>query len=320
MSELCLHPAAGRRGVTVIELVLVLAIGGLVAAVATRTFRVQQRSIGTAVELAELRTQLRLGVHLLATELRTISPHQGDVHSWGGTGITIRSVNGTSVVCSRESDSALVLPPLDREHDPSPTSWMTYPQPGDSVRVLDDSLGVSGIDDVWRSYEIADLSPAARVGECALRTASTDSTHTPVRVRLAGGARLPATVVTGASVRFFRPVRYELYRSGDGLWYLGASECRAGRSPSCSTIQPVAGPYDAPGAGTGSGLQLVYLDQSGSELLPDRDDPRRIARIDVTVRSRVRTPPVWRHTGMRAAGDSIHLSVAPRYPVSARRE
>ena len=314
----CPH-STRRVGVTLIELVLVLVVGGLIATVAFRTFRSQQRSVGGTVALAEMRAQLRQGLHVLASELRAISPADGDVLAWTRTGIVLRSVIGSSVVCRRESDTTLVLPPLGVEHGDGPTSWLTMPQPGDSLRVLDEARELSASDDAWPAYEIYSLAPVAAGEECTRWPGDGPGPAPTLRIRLGGEARVPSTVSVGASIRIFRPARYELYRSGDGSWYLGASECRAGRLPACSTIQPVSGPYrPLRRGGEGSGLELAYFDRFGDELDPDLADARHIARIDVTVRAESMPSSVWNGMVTRALRDSLHRSVAPR-PQTGRK-
>jgi hypothetical protein len=97
-------------------------------------------------------------------------------------------------------------------------------------------------------------------------------------------------------------VRYALYRSSDGLWYLGFSDCRPiVRSPPCTALQPVSGPYEpfAPdGARRASGLTFTYRDRGGSAT----DDPARVATIEISFRARandatrIESEVVERHT------------------------
>lgn len=305
-----LRPAA-RLGATLVELLAAIGIAGLVATVATRTFREQRRALRGSVELAEMRSQLRQGMHLLATELRPIAPSEGDMHAWSETRLIIRSMAGSSVICRRSSDSTFVLPPIDA--GATLTSWLVAPQPGDSLRVFDEGSALDLSDDTWHAHEIAAVTRVSGEAGCAAGSGAEDGNAAPaIRLRIAGD-RLSPTVGEGASVRIFHPVRYEVYQSGDGLWYLGASDCRAARSPPCSTIQPVSGPYRSRTAdGIGAGLELAYFDAVGTRLDPGYDDARRIARVDVVLRAETRTPMRLRHNSSRGFQDSVRLSVAVR--------
>ena len=314
-SDITVLRCTGRRGgFTLVELAVTLAIAGMVATIAIRTFRTQFHSIAGSVELAEMRGQLRQGIHLLATELRPIAPDEGDIHDWAASRVVFRSVTGSSVICGRTSDSTLVLPPVGAEDANLLTTWLAAPQPGDTMLVLDDGLDLGSSDDRWRAFEITSVAKGGAPEECRLtmggsQTADDDARH--FRIALSGPSPLPRTVTVGAPVRIVQLVRYELYRSGEGAWYLGASECRARRTPPCSTIQPVSGPYrPATSDGNGSGLELAYFDVRGTRLAPSVDDVRRLSRVDVVVRAETR--------GSSAAGrggafvDSSRVSVAIR--------
>jgi prepilin-type N-terminal cleavage/methylation domain-containing protein len=305
---------ARRAGFTLVELAVTVAIAGMVATIAIRTFRTQFHSIAGSVELAEMRGQLRQGVHLLATELRPIAPDEGDIHDWAASRVVIRSVTGSSILCGRTSDSTLALPPVGAEGGNALTTWLAAPQPGDSMLVLDDGLDLGSRDDRWRAFEITSVAKGSAPEECRWTTGSSEAAGDDAphfRVAVSGPSPLPRTVMVGAPVRIVQLVRYELYRSGEGAWYLGSSECRARRTPPCSTIQPVSGPYlPATSDGNGSGLELAYFDVRGTRLAPSVDDVQRLSRVDVVVRAET--------SGSSAAGrggafvDSSRVSVAIR--------
>jgi hypothetical protein len=90
------------------------------------------------------------------------------------------------------------------------------------------------------------------------------------------------TGTQGAAVRFFKRVRYNLYRASDNKWYLGYRDCLASRTPQCSTVQPIGGPYQAYAQSTTrtSGIQFAYFDSLGAVTT----NRQQVARIEAAIR------------------------------------
>jgi hypothetical protein len=92
-------------------------------------------------------------------------------------------------------------------------------------------------------------------------------------------------VIAGAPVRFFRRVHYSLYQASDSRWYLGYYDCHVTNTPTCTTIQPVSGPYRAYNSNAASGLSGLgfhYYDVNGNVTT----NRLLVARIELAVRSR----------------------------------
>jgi hypothetical protein len=85
-------------------------------------------------------------------------------------------------------------------------------------------------------------------------------------------------------VRVTRPVRYSLYRAGDGLWYVGEKDWNTSAAR-FNTIQPVSGPFLSAASG---GLTFMYLDSTGVPLAAPVVDPTTIAAIRVRLRGQTR--------------------------------
>jgi hypothetical protein len=85
-------------------------------------------------------------------------------------------------------------------------------------------------------------------------------------------------------MRVTRPVRYSLYRAGDGLWYVGEKDWSTSMAR-FNTIQPVSGPFLSAAAG---GLTFTYLDSAGLPLVTPVVDPTAIAAIRVRLRGQTR--------------------------------
>jgi len=84
----------------------------------------------------------------------------------------------------------------------------------------------------------------------------------------------------GAAIRFFRHVRYRIYRETDNQWYLGFFNCVYGRVPVCNTTQPIAGPFQPYANNATSGVQFAYYDVNGAVTA----NPLQVARISLVVR------------------------------------
>src|SRR5262249_39082452 len=120
---------------------------------------------------------------------------------------------------------------------------------------------------------------------------------------------LPNQVAAGTPIRFYRRVRYALYQASDSRWYLGYCRSMAIGS-SCSTLQPVSGPYQAYSATAGqSGLNFYYYDVNGNTTTV----PTAVARIDIAVRGQSERPiRAFRGTGSTTFHDTTRVIVGLR--------
>jgi hypothetical protein len=101
--------------------------------------------------------------------------------------------------------------------------------------------------------------------------------------------------------RITRPLRYSLYRAGDGWWYLGIRTWNPATAQ-FNGVQPTAGPYAPPGR---NGSRIEYFDSAGNAISSGTPDTRGIARIEWLLATvpRGTTPGV---------PDSVRIVVAPR--------
>jgi len=116
----------------------------------------------------------------------------------------------------------------------------------------------------------------------------------------------PIANFAGSVLRVTRPVRYSLYRGGDGRWYLGQRDWNV-TSLRFNTIQPVSGPF---ASAASRGLVFQYVDSTGAALPTPVSDPRAIALIRVDLRGQSRN--VMRAFAGQAQGkstDSVHVAV-----------
>lgn len=301
-----------RRGVTLMEMMVVLVMLSLVVGSLMTVLVRQQRFYTGTNEIIQTKASARQAIDVLSSELRGIStgtrfgaPNGVDIYAMSDSSLRFRSQFGASVVCTIDATRRILsLPPQTMGAQNSLTMFLTQARAGDSVFVFDEGATPGTNDDVWRRFSITNnpataTCPNAPVGFTA--TAGEAAAGIQVTLNLA----LPATVVIGAPIRFFRPATYSLYQNG-GDWWLGYVTCPAN---ACSQRQPVSGPYRPYAApGGASGLSFAYFDSTGAVTA----DPRQVARVDVIARSQSQYNLNAANVRNQKYQDSLAVSVAVR--------
>lgn len=293
-----------RGGFTLVELLMVIVMLSIVLGALFKVIVGQQRFYRGASDTIETQDNVRQAVDILATDLRGISPSNGDIFGpLSATSIEFMEPVGASVVCVIDPASGrknFTVPPLQLAANNGLTSWGSTPKRNDIVLVYNTGKTQATVDDTWESHV---LDGIASGGTCPNSTELTTTTAEQtlgwtfqLNTALAGGD----SVAQGAAVRIVRRVRYQLYQASDGQWYLGYQECPNG---TCDTIQPVSGPYLPPSTTGPSGLALTYFDNTGLPTVI----PSAVARIDVVTRAQ----PASSITGGQHV-DSLRASIALR--------
>ena len=309
---------AGRAGFTLVELLISMTLLTLVGAAVVSVIISQQRFYRGTNELMVTRSQLRQVAVMLPSDLRGISSAGNDVYFMSDSAIEFRSSFGSSVVCTiiGGSNPAIVLPPRNTAKGIRWTSWSRTPVLSDSIAIYDSGPTSGPNDDLWTVHRITGWTnvtgnTSSTCPSSAGLVQSTDLTSSNPSFRMNLSPVQAATVTQGAAVRFFRRVRYNLYRAADGLWYLGYQDCLPSRTPACSVVQPIGGPYQAyaaPNTGT-SGVEFSYFDSLGVATT----DRKAVARIDVVLRGEsTEQVKVTVASGWTTFRDSLRLEIAMR--------
>ncbi len=243
----------GSRGFTLVELLLYLTLGGIVigALVSVATFH--QRDMGRQTDLTASRAKLRDSMGLLTSELRAIAPARGDLLAIHRDSVTLRSVQGSGVVCGMPPGGSIrydIL--LDAGEFPA--------QAEDSVLIFA-AGGPGAFGDRWKTLKVAGVT--AGNYPCAF----TVTKHAEYRLQVTGDS---ARIRVGSPVRTVRRITYALFSDG-GSWWLGR---RVGTRP----FERLTGPFLAP---ADSGLAFSYLDAAGSPTT----NPAAVASIHVLARA-----------------------------------
>jgi hypothetical protein len=298
-----------RRGLSLAELVVVIALAGLTGGTIIATVTRQQRFYRGATELLYVREGVRDAIELLSADVRGMSVAD-TVRLAADSAVEFFATIGASVVCQIvASDVGL---PAAHSSGNSLSAFRAEPDTGDLALFHIDS---AGLNERWERHRISGFVPQSLASSCPPTSrlshqSDLDAGAKGFTVTLA--TPLGRDVKPGSVVRFIRRQRYSLYRASDGESYLGYRRCNAIGPSVCGAVQPVSGPYRPHSRDPrATGLLFEYFDAAG-QALDVSAAALSVARVDITARSesgygRPRGEPF-----SRRIADSATVSVAVR--------
>jgi type II secretory pathway pseudopilin PulG len=296
-----------RRGLSLAELLVVIALAGLVGGAVVTTITRQQRFFRGASELLHVREGVRDAMEVLSTDLRGTSVAD-TIRLAADSAIEFFATIGASVVC-QIAGSSIGLP-VAHSSGNSLSAFLTEPDTGDLVLFHLDSAGAN---ERWERHRISGFGQRSLASSCPPDSRLSEQSDLDAGAKgfvVALITPLSGDVKPGAVARFIRRARYSLYRASDGDWYLGYRRCNAIGPPACGVVQPVSGPYRAynrdPRA---TGLLFEYFDAAGCAL-DAAAAPLALARVDITARSESNHQLPDRAPFARRIADSATVSVA----------
>lgn len=319
------RPRAARRGLTLVEVLIAVALAGLVSTMLLTTLTSQQRFYAALDTRTRVQRNLRTGISVLPADLRPASVVEGDLVSLQDSVVQLRATFGSSVVCGiPASRTQIDLPPTKASANVFST-WYTAPLPGDTAWVYDENNDPTPSDDRWTPFTISkfEVAPAAAPGvPGACPTAAfldpIKDAQSPAkpRWRVTLDGSLADSVRVGAGVRFTRQVRYSLFVPPSATAakppraYLGYAEQQVAGGFGAPDV--LAGPYRAYAPGGRGGLAFRYFDSTGTSIPApvSAGNLPRVARVDVTIRSVMQLPRSV--DTLRAARDSALFRIALR--------
>ena len=243
----------GRRGFTLVELLVVTVLGSLVVLASLQVLVTNQRAY--TAQNAQIRDQqtIRAAMDVLWGELREVSSRGGDILSMGQDSISVRVMRKFGLTCA--VDTTGTGQPRLRATRVGPAF-----ESGDSAWVFADNDEDVENDDRWFRARVTQVDTTALCGT------------TGGQILVFAGQR-PAfhadSVRVGAPVRSFR-----IYTYRPVLWN---GELYLGRTEPGSNAIPIVGPLAPSG-----GLAFSYRDSIGGVTTV----PTRVRQIVITVRTR----------------------------------
>ncbi|MBK5186782.1 MAG: prepilin-type N-terminal cleavage/methylation domain-containing protein [Gemmatimonadaceae bacterium] len=297
-----------RAGFSLVELLIVIVLLAVVLTSVMTIFVHQQRFYSDAAAIMETRSSTRDAAYVLQSDLRALSPKNGDIYAMGSKFVEFRAQPGSSVVCTIDGTrTVLTVPPLHVATGAALTSWLAPPAWGDTLLIFDtDTIPGSG-GNHWRTYTLT-AAPAAN-GSCPNATGlTTTSGEASLGWTMNVTPALTAGTLVGAPIRLMRRARFELYQEASGNWYLGYYDCLPSRTPACGALQPVAGPYVPPNNGGTGGIVFTFLDATGTVTA----SKTLVRRVDLAARAQTAVDIKTAGYKSGAMTDSTFSSIAPR--------
>lgn len=228
-------------GFTLLELIMAVVLSSLLLAAVFQLVFAQNRMYGHQQGLADARQSLRAAGTLIAWELRHVSAAGGDIYAIGADSVSVRSYDGTAVVCrKRVAFAQYGLHSVSGEIEA-----------GDSAMLYIINSNRTA-DDVWRAVAIPTVGTPGALGLLATCSSwpGTPAIEMGVQLTVAATADT-AGMRVGAPVRAFQRRTYRMIQRDD-QWWLAVRE-------GAGAYQLLTGPLRAE-----DGLVLRYLDSAGA--------------------------------------------------------
>ncbi len=287
----------GRRGFTIIEVLVALVLLGLVSAALYRVLVNNQRLYMAQTQRIDLSQNIRAASTILPAEFRELDASEGDISAMSATSISMRAMRWLGFACNTPALGGALTSVSVIVRGGAPGQPLFFGARGidnskDSVLIYYDGNVNSRTDDFWATGSITAAPNGQNCND------GTNGQRLLVNLNLLGlGPNVAGAIPLGAPVRGFERVIYQLYQApGDTSWYVGFQ-------PQGQSMQPLIGPVLA------NGLTFQYYNANGAVTAIKN----QVARIDITVRAR--TVSAVRAGGQAAAAtvvDSVVTSVALR--------
>ena len=293
-------PLLGRRGYSLIELLIALVLLGMVSAAVYKVLTNNQRLYLAQTQQIDLQQNMRAAGTILPAEFRELDAADGDIQAMSATSITMRAMRQLSFVC--------LTPPLGGGIGQLTLTVRAAPMYGnrqtftanDSVLVYWEGDPLSRADDQWLPAQVKAVVTGPVCNQDTLGAVNPGFTLTMQPQWINNPLLNVANAITrGAPVRGFDNVTYSVFQSPtDQNWYLGQQNNTQG-----GTNQPVIGPLIG-----ATGVTFSYYDSAGVVTAV----PTQVAQIGIVLRARTASP-IRDASGVQAFKvDSIVTRVALR--------
>lgn len=236
--------SVGRRGFTLVELIIALVLMTLVGTVIFQLLNGTQRVSTAQSERMRLQSSIRTGALVVPAELRELSTNgagQTDLVHIDTDSVTYRAARGIGFTCAVTATGIRIL-----NTTVLPFSALRTTVPGrDSLLLFVDGDPGSRGDDAWVRLPISTVATSTCGSQAAI------AITTPNFINSLPDSQL-VSVVVGGPVRTEEVMRLKRY-TADGQEWVGAASISGG-----DAVQPILGPI-APG-----GFALSYFTGDGT--------------------------------------------------------
>ena len=243
------HLTSRRRGgFTLVEILVALAVFGVVATALTRVLISSQRVTTATQTRAMMQSNLRVASFVVPNELRMLNQaDQTDILDVSDTSITYLAMRGYYVLCAPITSATSIT--VTRVLNSAFGFDYREPAANDNAFIFfeNDTLKIS--DDKWAPVAISGVASAT----CSYPVASTAGKTFTLSPGIVTGTYALDKFLVGAPVRTYEITRMSLYTDANGEKWLGMCTGSSG----CS-LEPVVGPL----ANTG-GFRLTRYDDEG---------------------------------------------------------
>lgn len=271
-------PLLGRRGYSLIELLIALVLLGMVSAAVYKVLTNNQRLYLAQTQQIDLQQNMRAAATILPAEFRELDAADGDIQAMSATSITMRAMRQLGFVC--------LTPPLGGGIGQLTLTVRAVPMYGnrqtftqnDSVLVYWEGDPLSRSDDQWLPAQVRAVVTGPVCNQDTLGAVNQGFTLTMQPQWINNPALNVANAITrGAPVRGFDNVTYAVYQSGtDNNWYLGQQN-----NTQAGAMQPLIGPLIG-----ATGVTFSYYDSAGAVTAV----PTQVAQIGIVLRARTASP------------------------------
>ena len=259
-----------REGFTFIELLLVLVLGTMLLGAVYETLSRQEQAYGKLNAVAGTQQDVRIGMDLLASELRELSTIGGDLLMATEDSVRIRALRKFGIVCLDDKSA---------KRFSVATLGVTQFAPGDSFFVYVDQDSLKATDDIWQRDVVSSVSTLGNCGTSVLSLAL--GTLMPAaslqQITVPGAGLRFDSIFPGAPIRSFETLSYRAGTIDGEEW---VQRVRG------DTITPLFGPVVPDG-----GFRIAYYDTLGVPFTTfplSATDRENVHRIRVELRARRR--------------------------------
>jgi prepilin-type N-terminal cleavage/methylation domain-containing protein len=255
-----------RSGFTLLELIVALMLGALLASAVYRVIVGTQRVTQAGAQKMDVQQNVRAGATYLGSVIRELDASDGDITIATATRLRFRSMRWIAPLCA----APVASPPTAVVLTMRTAAAFGLRPPSaveDSVLVFADGDPSTRADDAWLAGAVTGL-----VGSACPDGAAATNIVVEITAASGGQAAALAGVTTGAPARGFQTEELSLFSGADSRWWMG--QRASNRLGAWTTVRPLVGPLMA------TGLAFTYHDSTGAVTAVLTD----IASVGITLR------------------------------------